>query len=96
MSDCTVYIDEAGDLGINRGTKWFVLTAVIADKNTEPDIRAKMAQIRSKLHINGIHMRKIADFNKRACSQRTGQRRIYIYECSGRYHETGHSKSRKF
>ena len=27
---CTVYIDEAGDLGIGRGTHWFVLTAVIA------------------------------------------------------------------
>lgn len=24
-----VYIDEAGDLGINRGTRWFVITGVI-------------------------------------------------------------------
>lgn len=29
---CTVYIDEAGDLGCNRGTQWFVLSAVIVDK----------------------------------------------------------------
>lgn len=27
-ANCTVYIDEAGDLGIGRGTRWFVLTAV--------------------------------------------------------------------
>lgn len=23
----TVYIDEAGDLGIKRGTKWFIISA---------------------------------------------------------------------
>lgn len=28
-TNCTVYIDEAGDLGINRGTQWFILSAVI-------------------------------------------------------------------
>lgn len=28
MADCTVYIDESGDLGFGHGTKWFVLTAV--------------------------------------------------------------------
>ena len=27
-SDCTVYIDEAGDLGIGRGTRWFILIEV--------------------------------------------------------------------
>lgn len=32
MSDCTVYIDEAGDLGYQRGTRWFVLSAVIVEK----------------------------------------------------------------
>ena len=49
MSNYTVYIDEAGDLGINRGTKWFVLTAVIVAKEAEPKIRAKIRQIKSKL-----------------------------------------------
>lgn len=33
VSDYTVYIDEAGDLGIGRGTRWFVLTAVVVKKN---------------------------------------------------------------
>ena len=32
---CTVYIDEAGDLGIGRGTQWFVITAVIVPKESE-------------------------------------------------------------
>lgn len=39
MSDYTVYIDEAGDLGIGRGTRWFVLTAVVVKKTVEPQIR---------------------------------------------------------
>lgn len=66
MSDCTVYIDEAGDLGINRGTKWFVLSPVIVEKTDEPNIRAKMNSIKTKLNIKEIHLRKTPDFNKRA------------------------------
>lgn len=66
MSDCTVYIDEAGDLGYQRGTKWFVLSAVIIDKNDEPAIRKQISQIKAKLNINEIHLRKITDFYKRA------------------------------
>ena len=52
MSDCTVYIDEAGDLGVNKGTRWFVLSGVIVDKADESKIRATM--------------QKIKDFMKRA------------------------------
>lgn len=63
---CTIYIDEAGDLGYKRGTKWFVLSAVIVDKNSEHAIRAKMAQLKTRLNVNEIHLRKISDFYKRA------------------------------
>ena len=63
---CTVYIDEAGDLGINRGTKWFVLSAVIVDKSAEPSIRNKISQIRTRLNVNEIHLRNTKDYNKRA------------------------------
>ena len=66
MSNCTVYIDEAGDLGVNRGTRWFVLTAVIVQKSDEPSIRAHMTQIKSRCNLHTIHMRKIPDFMKRA------------------------------
>lgn len=65
MSDCTVYIDEAGDLGIRRGTQWFVLSAVIVNKADEPKIRNKIAQIKATINVNEIHLRKIPDFNKR-------------------------------
>lgn len=66
MSDCTVYIDEAGDLGIGKGTKWFVLSAVVVDKSDEPSIRARLNAIKNRLNIQQIHLRKIQDFYKRA------------------------------
>ncbi len=66
MSDCTVYIDEAGDLGYQRGTQWFVLSAVIVDKNEERAIRTTMSQIKARLNVNEIHLKKIPDFMKRA------------------------------
>ena len=65
MSEYTAYIDEAGDLGINRGTRWFVLSAVIVKKSVEPSIRATLAEIKTKLNVQQIHLRKIPDFYKR-------------------------------
>ena len=66
MSDYTVYIDEAGDLGINRGTQWFVLSAVIVEKSSELQLRSKLATIKTRLNVQQIHLRKITDFLKRA------------------------------
>lgn len=61
----TVYIDEAGDLGVNRGTQWFVLSAVIVDKTEEPNLRAKLSNVKSRLNVKDVHLRKITDFYKR-------------------------------
>ena len=66
MIDCAVYIDEAGDLGINRGTKWFVMSAVIVDKQDEHSIRGNLSAIRTKFNLKELHIRKLMDFNKRA------------------------------
>lgn len=66
MSDCTVYIDEAGDLGYQRGTQWFVLTAVIVEKQDENSIRSTIEQIKSRLNVKEVHLRKITDFYRRA------------------------------
>lgn len=66
MSNCTVYIDEAGDLGYQRGTQWFILSAVVVDKTEERAIRTTMAQIKSRLNVNEIHLKKMPDFMKRA------------------------------
>lgn len=66
MSNCTVYIDESGDLGYQRGTQWFVLSAVIVDKSEEQTIRSTMSQIKTRLNVNEVHLKKIPDFMKRA------------------------------
>ena len=79
MSNCTVYIDEAGDLGYQRGTKWFILSAVIVDKDDERSIRATMSQIKAKLNIHDIHLRKITDFNKRTYIIRELEREKFTY-----------------
>ena len=79
MSDCTVYIDEAGDLGIGRGTTWFVLTAVIVDKTAEASIREKMSKIKARLNVREIHLRKITDFNKRAFIVRELNETEFVY-----------------
>lgn len=67
----TVYIDEAGDLGANKGSRWFVISAVIVDNDEEPKIRKSLAQIRTRLNINEVHMRKIKEFERRAFAVKT-------------------------
>ena len=79
MSDYTVYIDEAGDLGIGKGTQWFVLSAVVVSKDAEPHIRIKMEQIRSRLNIKEIHLRKIPDFHKRGLIVRELNEEDFVY-----------------
>lgn len=63
---CKVYIDEAGDLGVCRGTQWFVLTAVIVKNDNEPIIREKLKNIKLKLNLRTIHFRNIKDFKRRS------------------------------
>lgn len=65
-SSYSVYIDEAGDLGINRGTQWFILGAAIVKKENEKQIRAKLNSIRTVLNCKEIHFRQLRHFEKRA------------------------------
>ena len=53
-SNCTLYIDEAGDLGIGKGSDWFILAGVLINKQDEPQIRDTIKNIRSKLNINEL------------------------------------------
>ena len=46
---CTVYIDEAGDLGVNRGTQWFILTAVIVNSDDEIRLREIIKSINVRI-----------------------------------------------
>lgn len=66
MADCTLYIDEAGDLGIGKGTDWFILAGILVNKSDEKDIRLKIKDIRSKINVNEIHFRKMVSFEKKS------------------------------
>ena len=63
---CTVYIDEAGDLGVNRGTQWFILTAVIVNSDDEIRLREIIKSIKTKLNIQNIHFRQLRRFEQRS------------------------------
>lgn len=62
---CTVYIDEAGDLGINRGTRWFVLSAIIVNNENELEIRQKIHSLKSNLNLHEIHFRKLRSYEQK-------------------------------
>lgn len=65
MEKYSVYIDESGDLGANKGTRWFVLTAVVVKQTDEPIIRNRIKRIREKLKKKEIHFTHIQDYNAR-------------------------------
>ena len=73
VSDYAVYIDEAGDLGIGRGT------AVVVKKTVEPQIRARMTAIKACLNVREIHLRKITEFYKRAFIVRELRDEEFVY-----------------
>lgn len=76
---CKVYIDEAGDLGANRGTKWFVLTGVIVREEDERSIRDTLGSIRSKFNFKSIHWRDIKDFYRRSYIVKLVSREKFTY-----------------
>lgn len=60
-----VYIDESGDLGIGKGTRWFVISAIVVQKDEEPLLRSAVSNIKNKLNLNCVHFRNIREFQKR-------------------------------
>ncbi len=79
MQYSTVYIDESGDLGYGAGTRWFVLSAVIVDKEKEKSIRQRLNQIKSRIKVDEIHLRKISDFYRRSYLVRELSDQEFIY-----------------
>lgn len=78
-ADCTVYIDESGDLGAQKGTKWFVLSAVIVNKSDEKEIRKTMQEVRKTLNVQEIHLKNISDYFKRAYIVRELSKCHFVY-----------------
>lgn len=47
-----VYIDESGDEGINKGSKYFILTAIVVKKEKDLEISKEVDNIKSNLEMN--------------------------------------------
>lgn len=62
----TVYIDESGDLGVGKGTTWFVITGAVVGKDEELHCLHTLRKVQNELNCKKIHIREIRDFNKRA------------------------------
>lgn len=52
MKEYNVYIDESGDEGIHKGSKYFILTAVLVEKEKDLGIARCVDTIKENLEIN--------------------------------------------
>ena len=51
-NEYNVYIDESGDEGIRKGSKYFILTAIIVKKDEDLDIAKNVDIIKRNLEMN--------------------------------------------
>ena len=68
-NEYNVYIDESGDEGIKRGSKWFILTAVIVPKDYDLELSKKIIDIKTMLNMNRkeqLHWNKILKHDKKS------------------------------
>lgn len=69
-----VYIDESGDEGIHKGSKYFILTAIVVPKNKDLEISKEVDKIKEDLELNiksQLHWNKIKGFpNKQMIMKR--------------------------
>lgn len=52
MDEYNVYIDESGDEGIKKGSKYFILTAIIVKKEKDLEISKSVDTIKNNLEMN--------------------------------------------
>ena len=51
-NEYNVYIDESGDEGINKGSKYFILTAIIVKKEKDLEISKSVDLIKENLELS--------------------------------------------
>ena len=77
-----VYIDEAGDEGIRRGSKFFILTAILVEKEKDLQIAKLVDQIKENIEISiksQLHWNTIKGYpNKLMIMQNINQTDIII------------------
>lgn len=52
IKEYNVYIDESGDEGINKGSRYFILTAIIVEREKDLITSQKVDEIKSNLEMN--------------------------------------------
>lgn len=65
MNEYNVYIDESGDEGINRGSKYFILTAILINKKYDLEMSKIVDQIKTNIEIdikNQLHWKLIKGY----------------------------------
>ncbi len=52
LKEFNVYIDESGDEGINKGSKYFILTGIVVNKEKDLKTAKSVDKIKETLEIN--------------------------------------------
>ena len=52
MKEYNIYIDESGDEGIKRGSKFFILTAILIEKEKDAKIEKEIHLLKAKINEN--------------------------------------------
>lgn len=82
QKEYNVYIDESGDEGINKGSKYFILTAVIVSKDKDLKISKEVDNIKENLEMKKerqLHWVDIKGFpNKKMIMEKTSKLDIKI------------------
>src|SRR3972149_10415947 len=81
LPDFMAYIDEAGDEGIGRGTKWFVLAGAIVERGAPSSqlgeiLRAVKAQIELRAPV--LHWAELSHIRRVAVGKRLAEAAITI------------------
>lgn len=74
QKEYNVYIDESGDEGIKRGSKYFILTALIVDKEKDLEVSKNVDEIKNKLNIDiksQLHWKNIKGYRKKLMIMKT-------------------------
>jgi len=78
----TCFVDESGDEGINRGSRYFIVGAVVAAKVDVAAIEGDFANLRTEMRMqpkDPVHFRNLSHPNRKHASARIGaQPRIAV------------------
>ena len=61
MEEYNVYIDESGDEGLKKGSKFFIITAIVVNTNDDLKLADKIRELKNNLEIykGQLHWNKI-------------------------------------